>query len=299
MSSTHSLLLEPGAVHTAGIRQIAVSRTSGRFATADTTGKLVLYAGGKPVQEIDLKPIVRKSRNEGDINRLVFSESGDLLYVTTGIDVVAVNVTNSTIAWTFAPKRMFGFLRSTPLDMVPDAEDGVIVSVSSGEIFRLDRKGRAIYHQHDNDAPQTMSRLSGPGHIVGGEGHLVHVWDGETGQRIQTAVLRLRHYSLAASPVAQLLAVRGVGRYEIVSTESWETVATIKTGAGLPHMAWSRDGGHLAVTEESEVTVWAPNGERVTSFQTPMARPLTVCAGTTDRSFLAGFSDGSLYSGKV
>lgn len=233
-----------------GVRRIASTRNGRWLATGRLSGMVEVSFDGNVLYETDMRPLSYKANADRFLSQLSFSESGDLLVVASGVDVVAVNSTTGTQAWEFVPARSFGFLKSVPQGLAMTAGDELVVGCSSGEMVKLDRKGRIVVKGSDNDSPQSLVPVAGLPYVFGTDGYSLVAWDTESLKRARKLGTGRRYYALSSASAMPIVAVRtdgAVGIYD-VKEDTW--VTEIPVGPGLPVTALSPDGGLLAFLQE-------------------------------------------------
>ncbi len=231
------------------VRCIASTKNGRWVATGRLSGLVEVSLDGDVLFESDVRPLSFKANADRFLNQLAFSTNGDMLFVGSGVDVVCVNSTTGTLAWDFHPYRQFGFLKSVPQGLAVTAEDEVIVACSSGQMVKLDRKGRVVSQGSDNDSPQSMVSVAGVPVVVGTDGYSICAWDTDSMKVCRRIMTNGRYYALSAAASEPLVAVRMGGRIGIYDYRKGEWTAEVACSAGLPVTALSPDGEFLAFIE--------------------------------------------------
>lgn len=282
-----SVQVDPKPIH-----KISVHPQADIIAAGDLFGHVSFYRDGKLMSVIDARPLKSKTRSEEGLQSLTFSASGDMLYVLNGLEVLAINTQGLEVAWSYKPKRMFAFLRSVPLDVVAGKDETVLVTTSSGQMVRLDRKARNIVERFDNDAPQSI--LVWQNKIIGTDGHHIRFWDWETLKRVSyEPVYSGRSYAIFPGTMHDTIILRGMSKYVELSLSTWEVVQEIPCPPGLPIAVSMSETSEIAMIQEDLIRIVSLEGKPERLLKPESGRPTSLKMQGMDK-LLVGTHTGTV-----
>ncbi|ARU40649.1 hypothetical protein CCB80_05635 [Armatimonadetes bacterium Uphvl-Ar1] len=258
------------------------------------SGEVALFGSGVYATEsFNVRPARTKSNSEAELQGLWLSETGDLLFAATSVDLVAISTSTKTLAWQFAQKRQWGFLPSIPQGAVLHENDVLMVFYSSGEVVALDRKSRVIESETHSESVRSVVTSGSVGFAT--DGHTIwkfHVAEG-FGSRSKFAFVH--NYEIALSGNAEKLFVRIPNRVLIFDARTGEIDRECETGPGLPQMAVDFDGTQWSHLTAGGLDVRGMDGSVLGSIQSEEF-PISVHRSYAMESFIIGMRSGSVYS---
>jgi|GEM_PF-6699172 len=258
-----------------GAKFFAVSGNGVLCAAGSRSGALALWAtGSDEVHYMNAQPVKRKNKVESELQALWLSETGDLLYAATSIDVVAINTSTRTMAWDYQQKRQWGFLSSIPQGGYLSIGDELTTYYSSGEIVTLDRQSRVLGSETHN---YTARMVESVGDVVfGTDGHWIWQWSKEVGFGGRTEIAHKPCFSLAASGDGSLLAIRSTNRVFLYGVAEAEVIDEITCEPGLPQMVVSFDGSAIGMLSEGRVRFLDRSGDLLAVYESDGDFPISI-----------------------
>jgi hypothetical protein len=260
-------------------------------AIGSRTGEVVLFGSGVyGTESFNVRPARTKSNSEAELQGLWLSETGDLLFVATSVDLLGINTSTKTIAWQYAQKRQWGFLPSIPQGAVLQEDDVLVVFYSSGEVVALDRKARVVGSETFSDSVRSVVTSGTVGFAT--DGHTIWKFDVAQGFGYREKFAYLHNYEIALSGNAEKLLVRIPNRVLIFDTVTGQVEREYETGPGLPQMAVNFDGSQWAHLTAGGLDVRDMDGSILGSIQSEEF-PISVHSSYALESFIIGLRSGS------
>src|SRR5690349_14701181 len=116
------------------VQSLAFTHDMGLTATGDTQRLVKVWYQGNVIYELNLASTQDKIRPTERIRGLVFSPTGDTLYVACGDTVKAYSMTNGEVRWMFRPARSFGFLIVSPIALSVSPAGELAVATDAGRL---------------------------------------------------------------------------------------------------------------------------------------------------------------------
>lgn len=277
-----------------GAKFYSESRSGAMRAFGGRSGDVVLFPiGASHGHPISVRPKRIRTNFETELQTMVLSDAGDLLYAATSVDVLAVNTTTQTMAWEYQQKRQWGFLASVPQGATVDENDHLTVYYSSGEVVELDRKARTL---RSDTFAHTVKMLSATrSRVFGSDGHTIWSWTLSDGFAGKERFAFQHHYSLAVAVDGDRIAMRTPGKIILFDFDG-EVVSEFPVGAGLPQIAIEPMGRFMAAMAPDRVVIWSDAGAELGEFHVAGEQPISVYHSVIDRGIVVGMRSGSVYS---
>jgi hypothetical protein len=277
-----------------GAKFYAESANGAVRAIGSRTGEVVLFGSGVYGSEsFNVRPARTKSNSEAELQGLLLSETGDLLFAATSVDLVAISTSTRTLAWQFAQKRQWGFLPSIPQGAVLHESDVLVVFYSSGEVVALDRKSRVIESETYSESVRSVVTSGSVGFAT--DGHTIWKFDVAEGFGNRSKFAFVHNYEIALSGNAEKLLVRVPNRVLIFDAMTGEIERECETGPGLPQMAVDFEGKQWAHLTAGGLDVRGMDGSVLGSIQSEEF-PISVHRSYAMESFIIGMRSGAVYS---
>jgi hypothetical protein len=258
-----------------GAKFFAVSGNGALKASGSRSGSVALWSdGSSDVHYMNVQPLKRKNKCESEVQAMWLSETGDMLYAATSIDIVAINTTARTVAWDYQQKRQWGFLSSIPQGGYLSGDDDLTTYYSSGEVVKLDRKARVLESATHNYTARMVE--SAGDWVFGSDGHWIWKWSKERGFGHREEIAHKACYFLAASGDGSTLAIRSANRVSIYDTAAGAIVDEIACEPGLPQMVVNFDGSVIGMLNEGRVRFLNRSGDVFATYEVEDEFPISI-----------------------
>lgn len=257
------------------------------------SGSVALWSDSSPeVQYLNVQPVRRKKKSEAELQGLWLSQTGDLLFAATSVDIVAINTATRTLAWDYQQKRQWGFLPSIPQGGYLSSEDELTIYYSSGEIVTLDRQSRVVSTEsHPNTARFLVHSHET---AFGSDGHAIWKWDKRDGFASRELFWQKPCYSMAISGDGSCLAIRSTNRVLLVDTVSASVESDIEIEPGLPQLIVNENGSQFGMLNESKVRFLDRAGALKGVFEMKDDFPISI--HNCGLRIVVGMRSGKMYS---
>ncbi|MFM9874592.1 MAG: hypothetical protein ACKVQS_14145 [Fimbriimonadaceae bacterium] len=258
-----------------GAKFFATSGNGHLKAAGSRSGAIAIWSESSPeVQYLSVQPVKRKKKGEAELQGLWLSQTGDLLFAASSVDVVAINTTSRTMAWDYQQKRQWGFLPSIPQGGYLSADDDLTTFYSSGEIIVLDRQSRVT---NSETHPHTSRFFADAGDFAfGSDGHFIWKWAKTDGFGNRELIVQRACYSMAASGDGNTLAVRSTGRVFLANSAESTFDDEFAIDPGLPQMIVNYDGTQFGMLNEARVRFMNRQGELLGVFEVDEDFPISI-----------------------
>lgn len=277
--------------HQAPVKLLSISPGGRYIASADTERQLKVWQDGQIVMEKNLRTWHDRFLALDRIRALTFGAEPNRLYVASGESVKGYDVPNSEEVWEHGRPPTWAFLITCPQSISVNSEGLLAAAYDDGHV---ETYGPTKTDWKDNDAPKSMAFLRDGTRIAGTDFVSVCIWNSFTGAKL--AKYRPAHrkvYALAASRVADVIAVRSLYDVELWNTESGERVATTPSRPGLPILAFHPTREMLAIGDARGYSVVNFQGAEQVRVDCQGYSPL-ILTYAPDGSLLVGCSDSQI-----
>jgi WD40 repeat protein len=294
-------LLEPARVltgHTFPVQTLAFAPDGAHLATGDTSMQIRIWRERDLVLSLNVHEDWDKVRPTERIRGAAFSRTGDRLFVAAGQNLMAYDLmtagTTGLPEWKYIAPRHFGFLIVSPLTIAVSKLDFVAAAFDNGSIgvWPTNGAGRRVWH--DNSAPRLMAFLADGQRLAGTDSFSVSVWDTSLGIRLARRKFQDRIYGFAASPVADIVAVRTLESISVLRLEDGATLGETSAGVGLPLLAFSPNGNLIAAGARHEIKFLNLEAGERSKIVVRDAKITSLAFSPDGGRIAAGCSDGSV-----
>lgn len=280
-----------------GTKFYAESQGGEAFAVASRGGAVAVWTPGESeVRYLNLQPVKKKNKAEAELQGIWLSQSGDLLYVATSVDIVAVNTYTKTVAWEYQQKRQWGFLVSIPQGGYLLTDDEFVTFYSSGEVVQLDRKARVLRSEEFQHSPRMIVKNPNSPFAFGSDGHVIWRWDAERGFGSREMILQQPCYSLQMSDDGDKIAIRAMNKVAVFKADPFEELITYPSEAGLPQLAMNANAEVVAQMAGSRVIFRNLSGVTVGAFEIEGEIPVSIHSSKQLNELVVGMRSGTVYS---
>lgn len=282
------------SAHSAPVQSIAFNHTGKVFATGDTMRVVRAWLNQTPVLDANLQSENLKVRAADRIRGIAFSHHGESIYVACGDTLRAFDLLLRREVWSFQPPRTFGFLVTSPMSVAVSPAGNVATVSDVGLVTILDAEGQILTEWSDNEAPRHLAFTGDGPNIVGADGFSVSVWEPYTGCRLRHVATRERIYGMALDSLRGVVAVRTLHSVLLMDALTLDTIGRLPAPTGLPLIAFSPEGGHLALAGKEEVLLLEIASGNCTVLPVFGARVVSIAFHPAGTHLSAGCSDGQL-----
>lgn len=278
-----------------GVRTLAQSPNGKVIACGARGGAVALFADRELITDFDVKPIKNKNKSEAELQLIVMSNTGDITYCATSVDVLAINSNTGDIAWQYQQRRQWGFLSSIPQGAYLTENEDLTVAYSSGEMTILDRKARILATDNFHSAPRFLVTNPNSQLVYGSDGYRVYSWDRHNLTNSVTQMANLRCYTLALSGDNSTLVARADSKLVCIDTKSNEVKFEFEVTPGLPSIAIDHEGSDIAHLVQNQVLLRSLDGSVNREINFGEDFPLSLLALKSGSGFLIGMRSGLVY----
>lgn len=275
------------------VQSLAFTHDMGLMATGDTERLVKVWYQGNVIYELNLASTQDKIRPTERIRGLVFSPTGDTLYVACGDTVKAYSMTNGEVRWMFRPARSFGFLIVSPIALSVSPAGELAVATDAGRLSLWTPAGAMRSHWWDNDGPRQLAFLDEE-RIVGCDSFSLCTWKIGMSRKLTRKRLNERIYGFTAAPIAGRVCLRSIHSVDIWDVDSDTLVASHPVPFGPPLIATTADGKEIFIGGTTEITSISLEDGATQSFKIEGASVRALALQPDDKALVAGCSDGSL-----
>lgn len=245
-------------------------------AAGSRSGTVAIWSEDGPPAYMNLQPLKRKKRSEAELQGIWLSETGDILYAATSVDLLAVKTSTRVLAWAYQQKRQWGFLASIPQGGFLGKNDVLTLLYSSGEEIQIDRHSRVLRQSDSGYSPRLVAKSAQSDRVFGSDGHVVWSWDAKAGFESRALMIRKPCYSMTQSGNGRRLAMRSMNEVSIFDTETFEVLGQFTVDPGLPQLALDFSGRQLAHMTGPRIVFRSVDGEVTGAYDAGADFPISV-----------------------
>jgi len=277
-----------------GINRVVMSQGGGLVATSDVDMNVVVRDQDKVLYQGNFSSANEKIRPTERIRGLVFSPSGDLMYVAAGEQVTAIQTNGWNVAWTYVAPRSFGFLIISPIALDVSGSGDVVAAFDNGTIVVWDGHGTRKYVLKDNDTPRWLKFAGDVDKVVGSDSFTLCVWDITKRRRRQKIGLTGRVFGMDVNKTGTVAATRTLQDIVLWDLPQRDILSIIPVSPSIPLLAMHPTRDWLAFGERNRVKIVDFSGVVVTHFELAIASALSIAFDPNGNEILVGCTENKL-----